>query len=78
MSRRTSCCPGPKYSLHQRRSAHGRVLPSQIKLFGATTRVLVEQIGAIDSGRLGELVGHVSLGQQRGIDEAVPAVLGRR
>jgi hypothetical protein len=38
--------------------------------------VLVEQIGAVDAGRRGELVGTVSLEQQWGIDEALMTVPG--
>ncbi len=48
----------------------------EIELFGATTRVLVEQVGAVYANRLGELVGHVSAEQQWGIDEALLTVLG--
>jgi len=47
-------------------------------LLGETIRVLVEQVGAVDVGRLGELVGKVSPEQQWGIDEALMTVLGLR
>lgn len=50
----------------------------EIDLLGATTRVLVEQVGAVDAGRLGDLVGRVSPDQQWGIDEALTTVLGLR
>jgi mRNA interferase MazF len=50
----------------------------EIELLGETTRVLVEQTGAIDVGRLGELVGRVTPDQQWGIDEALRTVLGLR
>ena len=50
----------------------------EIELLGEITRVLVEQVGAIDAGRLGDLVGRVSPGQQWGIDEALTTVLGLR
>jgi mRNA interferase MazF len=43
----------------------------EIDLLGETTRVLVEQIGAVDASRLGELIGRVSPKQQWGIDEAL-------
>lgn len=49
----------------------------EIELFGQTTRVLVEQVGAI-AGRLGDLVGRVTPDQQWGIDEALTTVLGLR
>jgi mRNA interferase MazF len=50
----------------------------EIDLLGTTPRVLVEQVGAIDAGRLGDLVGHVTPEQQRGIDAALVTVLGLR
>ena len=50
----------------------------EIDLLGETTRVLVEQVGAVDVARLGELVGRVSPEQQWGIDEALMTVLGLR
>jgi mRNA interferase MazF len=50
----------------------------EIDLLGKTTRVLVEQVGAVDASRLGELVGRLSPEQQWGIDEALATVLGLR
>jgi len=50
----------------------------EIEVLGATTRVLVEQVGAVDAGRLGDLVGRVIPYQQWGIDEALTTVLGLR
>ena len=50
----------------------------EIDLLGEKTRVLVEQVGAIDAGRLGDLVARVSPEQQWGIDEALLTVLGLR
>ena len=50
----------------------------EIDLLGRTTRVLVEQVGAIDASNLGELVSHVSPQQQWGIEEALLTVLGLR
>lgn len=50
----------------------------EIELLGATSRVLVEQVGAVDAGRLGDLVGRVTPDQQWGIDEALTTVLGLR
>ena len=40
------------------------------------TRVLVEQLGAVDATRLGDLVGRVSPQEMWGIDEALLTVLG--
>jgi len=41
-----------------------------------TTRILVEQIGAVDATRLGAMVGHLSREELWGVDEALRAVLG--
>jgi mRNA interferase MazF len=60
------------------RSARPASFRPEIELLGETTRVLVEQVGAVDSGRLGELVGRVTPQQQWGIDEALLTVLGLR
>ena len=47
----------------------------EIHVAGKTTRVLVEQVGAVDSGRLGELVGHLAPEELWGIDESLRTVL---
>src|SRR5260221_3922972 len=59
-------------------SARSASFRPEIELLGETTRVVVEQVGAIDAGRLGDLVGRVSPDQQWGIDEALTTVLGLR
>lgn len=59
-------------------SARAASFRPEIALLGDVTRVLVEQVGAIDTGRLGDLVGHVTPEQQWGIDEALTTVLGLR
>ena len=59
-------------------SARAASFRPEVDLLGETTRVLVEQLGAIDVGRLGALVGRVSPEQQWGIDEALLTVLGLR
>ncbi len=43
---------------------------------GKTTRVLVEQVGAVDVDLLGDPVGHASAEEIWGIDESLRAVLG--
>jgi mRNA interferase MazF len=48
----------------------------QVAVGGDVTKVLVEQLGAVDAGRLGRLVGHVSPEELWGIDEALVTVLG--
>ena len=60
------------------RSARPASFRPEIDVEGDTTRVIVEQIGAVDAGRLGRLVGHVTPEQLWGIDEALLTVLGLR
>lgn len=60
------------------RSARSASFRPEIEVDGEQTRVLVEQVAAVDAGRLGRLVGHVTPEQQWGIDEALLTVLGLR
>ncbi len=60
------------------RSARAASVRPGAEIGGETTRVLVEQIGAVDAGRLGELVGHLTHEELWGVDEALVAVLGLR
>lgn len=48
----------------------------EIEVEGTRTRVLVEQVGAVDVGRLGDLAGRLSPEEQWGVDAALLAVLG--
>jgi mRNA interferase MazF len=48
----------------------------EIEIKGTQTRVLVEQVGAVDVGRLGNLEGRLSPEEQWGVDAALLAVLG--
>lgn len=48
----------------------------EIAIGEQSTRILVEQLGAVDVTRLGKLVGHVSPEEMWGIDEALMTVLG--
>jgi len=50
----------------------------EIEIDGTTSRVLVEQLGAVDGTRLGPLVGHLAPVEQWGVDEALSTVLGLR
>lgn len=50
----------------------------EIEVEGQTTRVLVEQVGAVDARRLGELSGHLSHEELWGVDEALLTVLALR
>ena len=58
------------------RSARPASFRPEAEIEGETTRVLVEQIGAVDVKRLGRLVGHLTPQELWGIDEALVAVLG--
>jgi mRNA interferase MazF len=60
------------------RSARPASFRPEIDVAGQPTRVLVEQVGAIDTARIGELVGVVTPEEAWGIDEALRTVLGLR
>lgn len=57
-------------------SARDASFRPEIELDGRTTRVLVEQLGAVDASRLGELSGHLRPEELWGIDAALATVLG--
>ena len=59
-------------------SARSASFRPEIEVQGEATKVLVEQVGALDVTRLGRLVGHVTPEQQWGIDEALVTVLRLR
>lgn len=48
----------------------------EIEIDGSSTRVLVEQVGAVDINRLGDLTGHLTPEEQWGVDTALLAVFG--
>lgn len=48
----------------------------EIEIDGTVTKVLVEQMGAVDVQRLGEIAGHLSPEEQWGVDTALLTVLG--
>lgn len=58
------------------RSARPSTFRPEIELGDEITKVLVEQVGAVDATRLGDLVGRVSPEEMWGIDEALLTVLG--
>ncbi len=60
------------------RTARAASFRPEIELDGETTLVLVEQIGAVDAGRLGDLAGHLSREELWGVDDALSTVLGLR
>lgn len=57
-----------------------RALPAsfrpEVEIAGELTRVLVEQLGAVDPSRLGESHGLLGLDELREVDRALVAVLG--
>jgi mRNA interferase MazF len=57
-------------------SARAASFRPQILVENEVTKVLVEQMGAVDTTRLGDLVGHASPQEIWGIDEALLTVLG--
>lgn len=58
------------------RSAKQASFRPEIDLDGQSTKVLVEQVGAVDTSRLGKLSGHLSPEELWGVDEALATVLG--
>lgn len=48
----------------------------EIEIDDTVTRVLVEQVGAVDVQRLGDLAGHLTPEEQWGVDDALLTVLG--
>ena len=60
------------------RSARAASFRPEIEIDGETTRVLVEQHGAVDQERLGALAGHLSPEEMWGVDEALETLLGLR
>ena len=60
------------------RSARPASFRPEIEIDGEQTRVLVEQVGAGDAGRLRKLAGHVTPEELWGIDDALLTVLALR
>jgi mRNA interferase MazF len=58
------------------RSARPASFRPEIEIGGPATRVLVEQLGAVDVSRLGDLVGHLTPEEVWGVDDALSTVLG--
>jgi mRNA interferase MazF len=48
----------------------------EVDIEGTATKVLVEQLGAVDVTRLGEFAGHLTPEEQWGVDTAILTVLG--
>ncbi len=60
------------------RSARAASFRPEIEVEGDTTRVLVEQVGAVDVSRLGDLSGHLTREELWGVDDALLTVFGLR
>jgi mRNA interferase MazF len=58
------------------RSARPASFRPEIEIAGEATRVLVEQLGAVDAQRLGTRVGHLTAGEMWSVDDALAVVLG--
>lgn len=58
------------------RSALPASFRPEIEIDGTPTRVLVEQLGAVDANRLGRRSGHLSTEELWSVDEALLTVLG--
>ena len=56
-------------------SARAATFRPEIEVGDELTRVLVEQLGAVDTSRLGKLVGHVASAEQWEIDDALRLIL---
>jgi mRNA interferase MazF len=48
----------------------------EVEIEGTATKVLVEQLGAVDVTRLGDLTGRLTPEEQWGVDTAILTVLG--
>lgn len=59
-------------------SARSATFRPEIEIDGYQTRVLVEQVGAVDASRLGQIAGHLTPEELWGVDEALLTVLGLR
>lgn len=57
------------------RSARAASFRPEIEIGGETSRVLVEQLGAVETTRLGELAGLLSAQEMWGVDAALEIVL---
>lgn len=58
------------------RSARPASFRPEVTVTGEVTRVLVEQLGAVDAQRLGRRVGRLTADEVWGVDEALTTVLG--
>jgi len=57
------------------RSARTATFRPEISLAGETTRILVEQLRAVDAQRLGSRAGRLTVAELRALDDALELVL---
>jgi mRNA interferase MazF len=57
-------------------SAQAAIFRPEIEMDGTRTRVLVDQMRAVDSGRLGDFAGHLDASEIGEVDRAVRLILG--
>jgi len=57
-------------------SARAASFRPEVVIAGDQTRVLAEQVGAVDAQRLAKRVGHLSADEMWSVDEALATVLG--
>ena len=57
------------------RSARATRFRPEIRVLDEPTRVLCEQVGALDATWVGERIGHLTLEEQHAVDEALRLVL---
>jgi len=58
------------------RSARPASFRPEVNVAGDSTRVLVEQLGAVDVQRLGRRVGRLTADEMWAVDDAIATVLG--
>lgn len=58
------------------RSARAASFRPEVVVAGEATRVLVEQLGAVDAQRLGRRVGRLTADEMWAVDDALATVLG--
>lgn len=56
-------------------SARPASFPSEVKVLGELTRVLIEHTAAVDAKRLGVAAGRLTFGEPRQVDAALRLVL---
>lgn len=60
------------------RSALAASFRPEVEVGGESTRVMVEQLRALDVGRFGDLAGRLDVTEMRDVDEALTLVLSLR